>query len=150
MTAPGTLRVFNRQRAVRFDLRGLVRIASAALPMCVRAAKPGAPLAALPLIEATVVSDRRIAAIHAGFFQDPTSTDVITFPHGEILVGAQTVAANAVRFGQPVTHEAALCLVHGLMHLGGWDDRAPRARRAIEIAQERIFKAALAMVESGS
>jgi probable rRNA maturation factor len=149
VTAPGTLRVFNRQRAVRLDLRGLVRIASAALPLCARAAQPGSPLGSLPVIEATILSDRRIAALHAAFFDDPSPTDVITFPHGEICVGAGTAAANAARFGHPVTHEAALCLVHGFMHLGGWDDGMPRTRRAMGIAQERIFKEALAMVGSG-
>ena len=50
-------------------------------------------------IEATIVSNRAIARVHRTFFNDPAPTDVITFPDGEILIGAGVVAGNAARFG---------------------------------------------------
>ena len=43
--------------------------------------------------------------MHGEFFDDPSPTDVITFPlgnYGEILVGVETAGRQAVEFGQPL------------------------------------------------
>jgi probable rRNA maturation factor len=84
--------------------------------------------------------------VHETFFNDPAPTDVITFPDGEILIGASVVAGNAVRFGNTPDEEAALCLIHGLLHLAGWDDRIAREAKDMRRKQEQIFKMARRMV----
>ena len=105
-----------------------------------------APLAELDEIEATIVSDRAIARVHRTFFNDPTPTDVITFPNGEILIGAGVVAGNAARFGNTPNEEAALCLIHGLLHLAGWDDQTDHDAKDMRRKQEQIFKMARRVV----
>ena len=105
-----------------------------------------APLAGLEEIEATIVSDRAIAKVHRTFFNDPAPTDVITFPDGEILIGAGVVADNAARFGNTPNEEAALCLIHGLLHLAGWDDQTAREAKDMRRKQEQIFKMARRVV----
>lgn len=132
----------NRQRAVPVDLGGIRRLAERALPLCLKASKIGTPLPTLTVIEATLLSDKRIASIHNTYFSDPTSTDVITFAHGEILVGASTAANNAALFGQTSDTEITLCIIHGLLHLGGWDDRSPADRAQMSKTQEAILKSA--------
>jgi len=115
--------LYNRQKTHRPDLPWLRRILKAALPHCLAAAKsPEAPLHELEEIEFTIVSDDDIAAVHAEFLDDPTPTDVITFHHGEILVSADTALRQGTEHGQPLNPELALYMIHGLMHLGGWDD----------------------------
>src|SRR5262245_44968840 len=117
----------NRQKGVGFDLTFVRSMAECAFPACLRAVRSGrAPLAGLEQVEVTIVSDRAIAKVHRVFFNDPAPTDVITFPDGEILIGAGVVADNAARFGNTPSGEAALCLIHGLLHLAGWDDRTAR------------------------
>ena len=106
----------------------------------------GAPLIELDEIEATIVSNRAIARVHRTFFNDPTPTDVITFPNGEILIGAGVVADNAARFGNTPNEEAALCLIHGLLHLAGWDDQTDRDAKDMRRKQEQIFKMARRVV----
>jgi probable rRNA maturation factor len=122
-------------------------MAECALPACLRASRSGrAPLAGLEKIEATIVSDPAIARVHRTFFNDPAPTDVITFPDGEILIGAGVVADNAARFGNTPNEEAALCLIHGLLHLAGWDDQTARGAKDMRRKQEQIFKMARRVV----
>lgn len=118
-------------------------MAECALPACLRTMRSdGAPLIELDEIEATIVSNRAIARVHRTFFNDPTPTDVITFPNGEILIGAGVVAGNAARFGNTPNEEAALCLIHGLLHLAGWDDQTDHDAKDMRRKQEQIFKMA--------
>lgn len=137
---PARLRIYNHQRAHRPDTRWLARQAKAALPLCLEASKsPSAALRALDEIEATIVSDERIAAVHGEFLNDPAPTDVITFDHGEILVSADTALKNGQDHGQTLDQELLRCVVHGLLHLGGWTDGHPEDRREMLALQERIL-----------
>ena len=144
---PISLVVGNRQRTVALDLPFIRRVAAAAVPGCLDAIRsPDAPLARLAAVEAVILSDKAIARVHGEFFQDPAPTDVITFHHGEILLGAGVIAENAGRFGLEPSGEAALCLIHGMLHLAGWDDLTARQAKQMARKQEQIFKAALRMV----
>jgi probable rRNA maturation factor len=121
-----------------------------ALPVCVAAVRsPRAPLRRLEYVDATILSDRAIAKVHREFFRDPMPTDVITFPYGEILLGAGVVSENAARFGHDASEEAAFCLIHGLLHLAGWEDRTDRDAKEMAARQEQIFKTARGMLCSG-
>ncbi len=103
-------------------------------------------LGRLEEIEATILSNRAIAKVHGEFFNDPAPTDVITFPYGEILIGAGVVSENAARFGCGASEEAALCVIHGLLHLAGWDDQTVRDAKDMAQKQEQVFKVARRMV----
>ncbi len=139
------LSLYNRQKTHRPDLPWLRRIVKKALPHCLAAAKsPDAPLHELEEIEFTIVSDDAIAAVHAEFLDDPTPTDVITFHHGEILVSADTAVRQGADHGQPLNTELALYMIHGLMHLGGWDDHEPEEAAQMTARQEAILLTCLA------
>lgn len=130
------LSLYNRQKAHRPDLPWLRRILKAAYPRCIAEAKCAtAPLHELEEIEITIISDDEIAEVHAEFLDDPTPTDVITFHHGEILVSADTALRQGTEHGLPLNHELALYMIHGLMHLGGWDDH--EAEEAAEMARRQ-------------
>jgi len=108
--------------------------------------REGAPLPALEEVEVTFVSDATIAKVHRDFMEIPGATDVITFAHGEIVISAQTAMENAREYGRPFGEELARYIVHGLLHLHGYeDDTAPRARRMHRV-QEQILAACLARV----
>ncbi|MES2738658.1 MAG: rRNA maturation RNase YbeY [Verrucomicrobiota bacterium] len=139
------LSLYNRQKTHRPDLSWLRRIVKAALPHCLAAAKsPEAPLHELEEIEFTIVSDEEIAVVHAEFLDDPTPTDVITFHHGEILVSADTALRQGSDHGQPLNQELALYMIHGLMHLGGWDDHDTQEAAEMTRQQEAILQTCLA------
>lgn len=132
----------NRQRSVKIDLLKIRRIVEAALPLCV--AKPRKRGLVLPQeVEITLLGEASIAKVHGEFLEDPTPTDVITFEHGEILVGVPVAAANARKFRQPADHEIALCAIHGLLHLLGYDDLTENERAIMHVRQDEILKAAV-------
>jgi probable rRNA maturation factor len=141
------LALFNHQKAQRVPIPWLRRLAKAALPSCLEAAKPGpdAVLECLSEVEITFVSDAAIARVHGEFLGDPTPTDVITFHHGEILISAETAGRQATEHGQTVEHELALYLLHGLLHLAGWHDHEPQEAAAMARRQEKILREAAAM-----
>ena len=143
------LSLHNRQRKVRFDLEWLREIAPAAAEaVCFSnpsEALIGYPaLAELPVeVEVTFVSDATIADVHRRFMNIPGPTDVITFDHGEIVISAETALENSKIHGKPLDEELALYLIHGLLHLRGFDDKEPQAAAAMSREQERILAGCL-------
>jgi probable rRNA maturation factor len=136
-----SLKLYNRQRQHQANLPWLRKIIKAALPLCQAQAKsPEAPLLHLEEIEFTILSDEEISRVHAEFLDDPTPTDVITFHHGEILVSADTAQRQGPDHGQTLDQELALYLIHGLMHLGGWDDHEEAEAQEMAQKQEAILK----------
>ena len=134
---------FNRQRTIAYDLAYIRRIAEAARADCLAASlSPDSPLPSLEQVEISILSDKAIAEVHGEFFQDPTPTDVITFHHGELLLGAGVVAENARQYGHQPSDEAALCVIHGMLHLAGWDDLTAKDAKKMAKEQDRIFKMA--------
>jgi probable rRNA maturation factor len=50
---------------------------------------------------------------------------------GEVVVSAETAARQARRLRVPLAAELDLLVVHGLLHLAGYDDHHPRRARPI-------------------
>ena len=123
--------VVNRQRRVRLPLEDLQRFAEQALERVL--ASPGALLP--PEINVALVSDRKICELHRDFMQLRTATDVITFQHGEIVLSVDTAGRQAAEYGTCLVRELKLYLLHGLLHLRGYDDRTTETRREITALQ---------------
>ena len=135
------IRVQNAQRKLRVNVALLERFAARAFQRC--AELPGASLEnvrALPTINVVLVSDRRIAALHQQFMKISGPTDVLTFQHGEIVVSVETAQQNARRFDTALEDEIRLYVVHGFLHLLGFEDQTPAPSRAMEAAQEEVLR----------
>ena len=96
------------------------------------------PLATLEALDVALVDDGAIAAVHKDFLGDSLPTDVITFDHGEILVGVETAVEQAADHGEPLWRELLRYFVHGLLHLAGHDDHEDEARQRMHGEQEKI------------
>ncbi|MGC2626232.1 MAG: rRNA maturation RNase YbeY [Candidatus Udaeobacter sp.] len=90
-----------------------------------------------------LVSDRRMALLHRKFLGQSGPTDVLTFQHGEIFVSVDTARRQARAFGNSLLPELKLYIVHGLLHLHGFDDQSPVEARRMKNAQEKILRCAL-------
>lgn len=138
------IEVHNRQRSVRVRLAWLRRLADQALGICREYSADGHfALRALPEVEVAIVSDAVIADVHQRFMKIPGPTDVITFEHGEIVIGAQTAAQYARQYGHGVDQELALYIIHGLLHLNGYDDLTRNDAAVMRRTQRRILQACL-------
>lgn len=93
------------------------------------------------------VDDPAIGQIHADFMDDPTPTDVITFPAdetmdsaGEIIVSVDHAQSHANELKEPFSRELSLYLVHGWLHLAGFDDRTDEDRAKMRVAERQALQ----------
>jgi len=139
--------VHNRQRTARVNLAWLRQVAEAAVAKCLPHSADGRfALRELDEVEVSIVSDRVIAAVHLRFMNIPGATDVITFEHGEIIMSAQAAQSYGASYGHSVDEELALYIIHGLLHLNGYEDATAKEATAMRRVQERILRACLAQV----
>ena len=92
------------------------------------------------------LTDKALARLHADFLDDPTTTDVITFEGqpalgvaGEICVSADTAAAFSAANKKNLGAELTLYVVHGWLHLAGYDDLQPAKKRRMRTAEARAM-----------
>jgi probable rRNA maturation factor len=81
-----------------------------------------------------------MALLHRKFLGQSEPTDVLTFQHGEIFISVETARRHARAFGNSVLRELKLYIVHGLLHLHGFEDQTPSEVHKMKAAQERILR----------
>jgi probable rRNA maturation factor len=131
------IHITNRQKALPIDRRRVRRVVEAIL--C------DAEIADAQ-ISVAFVDDRAIAALHQRFLDDPEPTDVLSFVlersgdslEGEVVVSAETARACAAEYKSTPEDELLRYVIHGLLHLVGYDDATPRQRTAIR-DKERMY-----------
>lgn len=149
MAVPRAIHVYNQQRKVRFELPWLRKFAGVALAECEgEGVTAGAALELLEEIEVSVVSDKVIAEVHERFMSIAGPTDVITFEHGEIVISAETAARQAGEYGQRLEVELGLYVIHGILHLNGYDDREEEAATGMRKRQGGILGRVLRVVNA--
>ncbi|HEU5081031.1 MAG TPA: rRNA maturation RNase YbeY [Opitutaceae bacterium] len=92
------------------------------------------------------LTDPALARIHQDFLADPTTTDVITFEGnaalgsgGEVCVSADTAKTYAAQHDRNFSEELTLYVVHGWLHLAGYDDLVPAKKRLMRAAEKRAM-----------
>ena len=98
-------------------------------------------------LSVALLGDPALAGLHARFLGDPSRTDVITFEGdtahataGEICVSVDAAARRAGRSQRAFSAELCLYLVHGWLHLAGYDDLRPGAKRLMRRAEARAMR----------
>ena len=136
------IRVQNLQRKIAVNVAELQQFAAKALRACLRLPrrKP-TDLTRLSEIFVLLVSDRRMASLHRQFLNQTRPTDVLTFQHGEIFISVETARKHARTFGNSLARELRLYIVHGLLHLHGFDDRKRADAHRMAKIQKRILTA---------
>lgn len=108
---------WNRQRKVSFDDREVVAFARRA----------GREVGRGREFAVVVASDAALRRANAQFRAKRSATDVLSFPDGaqgrlgDILISAQRAQRQAREYGHRVEDELKLLILHGLLHLLGYD-----------------------------
>ena len=144
MTAHLTLRNRQRSRLVRLDR----------LRRCVQHLLAETVPHARVDLGIHLVGAAEMARINARFLGHAGATDVITFDYadpadrkaglallGEILVCVDEAVTQARRFRTTWTSELARYIIHGLLHLEGFDDHRPAARQRMKREEDRRLRA---------
>ena len=136
--------VRNLQRTVRVDVAALQEFAHLALQLCFRIPRnEPTQLKRLRKIFVLLISNRRMARLHRQFLGKVGPTDVLTFEHGEIFISAEMARDQARSFRSSLGQELRLYVVHGLLHLHGFDDRDQLEARRMARMERQILAAAL-------
>ncbi len=156
-----TVAITNRHPRLRFHKAEIARVIhtlETGLPT-LRIPRSSVPSGELSIV---FLTDAALAKIHADFMNDPTATDVITFEGdpaaglaGEICVSADTAwkyvgsvlaptsrtrSPQAATLQKKFSAELTLYLVHGWLHLVGYDDLQPAKKRRMRAAEARAMK----------
>ena len=111
----------------------------------------------------SLVGAAEMARLNERFLHQAGSTDVLSFDylekptprgrprtagaadsspvlHGEIVVCVDEAAAQARRFRTTWQSELVRYIVHGILHLRGFDDRRPDQRRRMKRAEDHLLR----------
>ena len=108
------------------------------------------------MLSITFVSNAAMARLNARHLGHPGATDVISFGFagsgkgspvvGDIYIAPSVARANAIENGVPIREEIARLVVHGTLHVLGYDhpEADARTRSPMWKRQERLLARALA------
>jgi probable rRNA maturation factor len=118
----------------------------AALKEAARAVLEGERVKAAKIVLA-FIDNAHIHRLNKQFLDHDEPTDVITFPYskpkaakleGEVVIGYEVAAENAAERGHDVKIELLLYVIHGVLHLCGYDDRTAKVEKVMR-AKEREY-----------
>ena len=149
--APGksvdsSIALLNRQRTRRIDSLQLRRIVRHLL-------KEMTPARDFDIV-IHVINATEMTRLNENFLQHAGSTDVITFDHretvrksrvattihGELFVCVDDAIAQAREFKTNWQSEVVRYIVHGVLHLLGYDDLKPQLRRTMKREENRLVR----------
>jgi probable rRNA maturation factor len=139
---PARIHVTWRVRARPLTTVQVARAAEAALAHGGRAGEE---------LSVVLVDDATLARLHRDWLGDPSPTDVLSFdlgseagepeagPVGEVVASVECAVRVARERRLPAGRELALYVVHGTLHLCGYDDREPKARAHMRAAEAAVL-----------
>ncbi len=104
-------------------------------------------------ISLAFVDDPTIHRLNLRYLRHDEPTDVLSFPltepgakklSGELVIGAEVAQARALEHGHDVQAELGLYVIHGLLHLCGYDDHEPADASKMR-SRERHYLAQLGL-----
>jgi probable rRNA maturation factor len=122
-----------------------VRIVGAMVRQVVRTERDDVDEVSVVLADDPVLED-----LNRRFRGKPRPTDVLAFPGeapgpyrhlGEVIISTDRALAQAPTYAHPVADELARLLVHGLLHLLGYDHDSAPTRRQMREAEDRHLQA---------
>jgi probable rRNA maturation factor len=139
------IQIENRQRKHPIRKRDLRKVARRILSVS------GCPDAELSVV---IADDAGIREINRDYLQRDRPTNVISFPMqegeggginplllGDVVISAETAARDAAEAGIPFEHELWFLLLHGILHLLGFDHERGSAEEGLrmEAREQELF-----------
>lgn len=105
-------------------------------------------------VSISITSNRETQALNRRFRNNNKATDVLSFPSqtkgmaGDIAISLEIAASNAEALGHSLATEVKILILHGLLHLAGYDheiDDGEMLAREAELRHE--FKLPVGLIE---
>lgn len=84
-------------------------------------------------VDILISSNTRLRDLNRRFRRKNKPTDVLSFPRpsgGDIAISAQIALDNAQRYGHNLASELKILVLHGMLHLAGYDHERDNGRMA--------------------
>jgi len=101
-----------------------------------------------------ITSNTELRELNRRYRRKDKPTDVLSFPSGlrefagDVAISAEIAAANAAERGHSVETELKILVLHGLLHLAGYDHENDRGEmEAREFALRREFNLPVGLIE---
>src|SRR6476469_8499389 len=99
-------------------------------------------------VSLAVVDDEMMQELNRRYLNHDWPTDVLSFVldasdghlEGEIVISADTAAAAATEVGWPAAAEQLLYVIHGTLHLAGYNDESPAEAAQMRAAEARYLE----------
>jgi len=133
-----TVEISNRQRAAPAPVEKITAAVESVLADAGHAAAQ---------VSVAVIDNRVMQQLNARHLNHDWPTDVLSFVlsepnellEGEILVNGELAAQQADRFRWTAADELLLYVVHGALHLVGYDDHSAEERRVMRAQERRVL-----------
>ena len=103
----------------------------------------GSEIKSLGDISIIFCSDNYILDVNIRYLHHDYFTDVITFDYcegnklsGDLFISIDSVRENAIEFGTEFDEELHRVIVHGLLHLIGYDDHTPEEQKVMRAKED--------------
>lgn len=90
-----------------------------------------------------ITNDEFLRKINVRFLEHDYNTDVITFNYnsgevitGEVYISLETVKDNALNYEVSLLEEINRVIIHGVLHLAGYDDKKQEERRKMRMMED--------------
>jgi probable rRNA maturation factor len=107
-----------------------------------------------------ITSDETIQELNLKYLAEDRPTDVLSFPMnervggkplfievpdgkthlGDIMISYPTAVKQATEHNHPVSREITILLIHGILHLLGYDHNIPECKRLMKNRESTILK----------
>lgn len=91
--------------------------------------------------------DEYILDINKKYLKHDYYTDIITFDYseknrleGDIFISLQTVESNSKKFSTTFEHELMRVIIHGILHLDGFDDKTKKEKLVMRSAEDAALE----------
>jgi probable rRNA maturation factor len=84
-------------------------------------------------VDILIATNKRLSDLNRRFRRKNKPTDVLSFPRssgGDIAISAQIALDNAQRYDHSLVTELKILVLHGMLHLAGYDHESDNGRMA--------------------
>jgi len=100
-------------------------------------------------IDGIFIGDKRCRNLHKTYLGSDTPTDVLTFDYGpqhgnpgswgEIYINGCEAVRNSKLYGSNPLDESIRYLIHGMLHLAGFDDATPEQKKKMKYQEDKLL-----------
>ena len=119
---------------INFDLKEFIKSTLSVLKLSVG------------LFEFTFIDNKKIKEINKAHLKKTYATDIISFnlgsttnPIGDIYISTEKAQENAIKLNKDLNSEIKLLIVHGILHLLGYEDYTEKQKQIMQKEEERVL-----------